>query len=99
MANLGKTEPPEIMRELEEFLEDRDHECVKIVGLQNHKFEWCQQDECLKVQIRNDRKKKEEELEKFLDECVGRPNHWVTVEEGWTNHLEELDYRTNKSLK
>jgi hypothetical protein len=38
---------PKIMDELTNFLESKGHECVRIEGINNYTFKWCQKDICL----------------------------------------------------
>lgn len=34
------------MKELSQFLQNKGHGCIRIIGLKDHEFEWCQKDEC-----------------------------------------------------
>jgi hypothetical protein len=45
-ARLERNKHPEIMNELATFLMEKGHECVMIVGLKDHKFTWCEKDNC-----------------------------------------------------
>jgi hypothetical protein len=57
-----KYEPcPQIMTDLAAFLQERDHTCVSIVGLTDHKFEWCGKDICPSKLIWDDMDKRQAE--------------------------------------
>lgn len=57
---------PEIMRELAEFLKSRGHECIQIIGIANHKFRWCEKEECPDAQRYGQMRKKQQEQEAFV---------------------------------
>jgi len=46
ISDISTYTTPTIMTELAEFLKSKGHQCVKIEGIINHTFIWCQKDVC-----------------------------------------------------
>lgn len=53
---------PKIMDDLVQFLKLKGHSCPVICGTENHRFEWCEKDECPEtVQLLNMKQRQEEQ--------------------------------------
>lgn len=57
---------PKIMDEMADFLKQKGHCCVSIVGWDDHKFDWCQKDECEKAKIRKAMRHEQDTQEAFI---------------------------------
>ena len=76
---------PKIMDEMCKFLKENGHICTSIIGIKDHKFEWCQRDICEKENMRkinNKKKKFAKELEEKGHTCISYTESFP-VEIGW----------------
>lgn len=78
------------MDELIVFLKTKDHECMQIHGMANHKFKWCQKDICPETRSRNNMRRRQQQFEddiatlkqqghtcvQTFDTYPGRIAHW-----------------------
>lgn len=74
---------PVIMDELSKFLKSKGHECVGIVGLKDHKFEWCQKDVCTAVLMKQDMAQRQKEEEEFEQKLVSEGHQCIYIMESY----------------
>lgn len=72
-------EPPKIMRELADFLKEKGHECVGIVGMKDHKFEWCMKDECSTKRMHEDMNRRQKEENEFVKKLESEGHTCITI--------------------
>lgn len=91
--NIKLEEPPIIIKELCDFLQDKGHNCMRIIGLNNHIFEWCQKDECPSSKMRTKMNTINEERMAFVEELKLQGHKCVKILESfpvqvrWCEHI------------
>ena len=78
---------PKIMHELADFLKQRNHSCVSIVGASNHDFTWCKKDECPKTLALNNMCAHQQEQDKLIEELHQKGHTCVSVAESYPVHV------------
>jgi len=74
---------PKIMDILKEILKSHGHICVNIIGFKNHKFEWCEQDICVRVVARDQMRQRQEEERKFAGELREKGHTCIRIMESY----------------
>ena len=83
---------PQIMNDLAALLKDRGHQCVSIVGMNNHKFIWCEKDICSSKVIWDDMTKMDAERNAFVKKLEDEGHTCIyymesyPVQIGWCNN-------------
>lgn len=79
---------PKIMEKLAAFLKSNGHECVQIIGVSNHKFKWCEQDDCPETRQWEDMKKRQLKEEKFASDLQKRGHKCIWILESYPMRVE-----------
>ena len=72
---------PKIMNELVEFLKEKGHSCMMIVGRKDHKFKWCMKDVCPSTEVLKTMRKEHEEQEQLVTRLRAEGHTCVSIGE------------------
>ena len=84
--------PPQIMSDLAKFLKSRGHQCVAIVGSDNHRFLWCEEEECPTTRARKAMSEQQDKEDAFVDQLQAQGHTCITISERYpssTNWCEQ----------
>nr|AEX63313.1 hypothetical protein mv_L1111 [Moumouvirus Monve] len=78
-----KNKTPLIMRQLCKFLENKDHECCMIMGMNNHKFKWCMQDVCKDKLMYEDMERRQAQEDAFVEKLQNEGHTCIYIMESY----------------
>jgi hypothetical protein len=74
---------PKIMKTIAKLLKDDGHSCPMIIGLNNHRFEWCQKDICPETKMQHDMAQRNQKQENFAAELISKGHKCVNILESY----------------
>lgn len=78
-------DPPIIMKELRSFLESKNHMCMKIIGIDDHKFKWCEKDICQEKLMWEDMERRQKEEDAFYTKLKSEGHTCLFIMESYSS--------------
>ncbi|AKI78765.1 hypothetical protein [Acanthamoeba polyphaga mimivirus] len=79
----GKMNDKLIMKELCKFLKDNNHDCCRIIGINNPKFKWCMKDVCKQKLMYEDMARRQAEEDKFVEKLRSEGHTCIRIMESY----------------